>query len=180
MKRLSIGIDPGANGAIVVLDHEAFIKEKLLIPYSSGVIIKNDINLFITQATAKADVVDIFLEQQVPFGRDSATTAFSVGGNYFLLRDLLYDFRDLYDFGDNGICEVHEMTSRVWQGFLFGEELKTMKPKPLAKQFAINIFGIEILKKSDRAKVPHPGIVDASLIGYYGLQKEAKSRQETS
>lgn len=150
-----IAVDPGSLGYILEID---------FIP-SHSVTIKSSYRL---DTHARLNPPDLYywlskrftwgclaiIEEPIPCVRGGGKSLLVQGANYGMVLGLLRCAAE----------HVHIVGPSTWQRAL-GLPGKDTKPK--AKQIAVNLIGETPLIPSG-ASVPHAGIIDAFLIGYYG------------
>ena len=141
------GIDPGRDGAIVVLQDGAIYKYTLLrscIP-----------KLYLLDHGVRT----VYIEKAQPMGRESSKAMFNYGREYgFLLGTL----------SGSGL-DVNFVPPAVWTGALHKKApIAQHSPKVASLYVARQLWPDQTFLASERCRVPHDGIVDAALIAYYG------------
>ena len=157
---LVAGIDPGKDGAIVVLRDGAIVQQTLLrdcTPPSYLKCLKLDA-VFIE----KAQVMD-----KDPNVRPSARAMFSYGRDYGFLCGSLIDLP----------CPLYYIPPQEWTGAVHKMSPHIQgKPKEASLFVARKIWPGMDWRASERSRKPHDGIVDAALIGFYGWRKYCEKR----
>lgn len=171
MKKLFAGIDPGADGAIVILNEDSEIVFKCVVPK-----IGNDYD--------KRKVIDILYEYPIThailedvhaFQLSGATSAFSFGRSKMLWEMALL-----------ATDTVHTLVQpkkwqQIWEGVPIqykpttkknkkGEMVYKVDTKATSLLTAQRLFPKVDLRATERARTPHDGIVDAALMALYCLR----------
>ena len=148
MKKIYIGIDPGAKGAVAILS-----EDKIQI---------------IDCPPTIAEMADILrpdggprtiaiIEKVNPFYKSSAKSAFTFGGNFFAWQMALACFQIPYEF----------VTPRKWQGVMFDSAKKLADTKQQSFERATRLYpSLDISLKTPRGKILD-GRCDALLIARY-------------
>lgn len=177
---IHIGIDPGFQGGIAVIsDYRTFgtpmptynieVKTKrgltkrkrydllklrrFLAPYATMHTLKKHYR--------EATECHVTLEEAFPMPAQGVTSMYSVGLGYGIFQGLLTGF-------DMEYTTVHPKTWQAEFQIRTNEE-KTTKEQALA--ICEELFPDVNLLSSERATMPHKGIVDALLIAEYGKRK---------
>lgn len=168
MKKLFAGIDPGSNGAIVILDEDGEIVFKSVVPK-------------IGDAYDKRKTIDILyqfpithavLEDVHAFQLSGATSAFSFG-----------QAKMLWEMALLATDTVHTLVQpkkwqQIWEGVPIqykptakmnkkGEMVKKVDTKATSLLTAQRLFPRVDFRETQRAKNAHDGIVDALLMAEY-------------
>lgn len=156
--KIVCGIDNGVSGSLVLLSPHGLIIDKIVMPVreSHGMRVP-DVELvydFIQHNCAWCCTV--FCER--PIGSKSYRAGLSMNVCFQLLADT---FRN-YNF--------NPITAKTWQKELLGK-IPSGDTKPAALAKAKEIWPDEDWRTNKRCKVANNNLVDAALIGYYGLQQ---------
>ena len=164
-----IGIDPGTQGGICVLE-DGKILNLCTIPFTEvkwGNGKRNhsviDVDTLYNNIIMRLPYFDmVYIEEQLPFGfRDSAMGAFTIGYNYGTIINIIdSEFRYV------------EVLPKIWQCKILGEKIPKGKTKEYALDFAKKQWPDESFLRTDRCKKPHDGLIDAACIAYYGYLEE--------
>jgi hypothetical protein len=160
MNKTYIGVDIGLNGAIAIIYPDGHI-EKAKMPIIGKVI---DIPS-LKQILNVPNAVVAFEDLGVIFG-SSKKTAFSMGYQVGLLEALCVAGNNPY----------HKVKARAWQKEMFqGVPELTKSGKRDTKGMALvacqRLLPNVDLTFTERAKVPHDGLIDALLIATYAKRK---------
>lgn len=149
-KKVYIGIDPGATGAVAIIDENiAIIDCPPTIAEMANIIRSLNPNI---HTNPKA-----IIEKVNPFYKSSAKSAFTFGGNFFAWQAILACFLIPYDF----------VAPRKWQGVMFDSAKKLDDTKQQSFERATRLFpnlGIEL--RTPRGKILD-GRCDALLLSLY-------------
>lgn len=164
-----LGVDPGQNGAYVSLTQDGKIHQKGTFSLTKGGDI--DFKGYIEAIRALDPKPTVaYLEEVHAIYRSSAASTFSFGRSYQLAIDGLVA---------NDI-EIKYVPPKAWQKEVVTSPIKhkwggQKDIKAMALASAQEHFVGEGFLKTPRSRVPHDGLVDASLIALYGLKKEASN-----
>ena len=153
-----LGIDVGQNGGLSLLDkhRNIIIKRVMPINHEKELDTKSLINLI-----KNNDVKAVFIEKVHAMPNQGVVSMFTFGKHF---GEILGTIKTL------GI-PYHLVRPREWQAYAHKDVDKRLKPKEKSL-LAVKKFYPDIdFRKSERAKVDHDGIVDATLIALYGLQE---------
>ena len=160
-----VGIDCGKKGGIVVLNERGYILQKYVMPLRM-VDGKNKINI-----AALNFILSILPEHSIITIEQPGAHAASAAG----LRSMTYSFAqcEALLFANGHADNVTEVMAQKWQRTYwnkkdFGIDYSTKKA---AKQAANRYWPNETWLATKRSKVAHDGMIDAALIGFYGLTK---------
>jgi Holliday junction resolvasome RuvABC endonuclease subunit len=162
-----LGIDPGLDGGFTVIT-DNHISLKLAMPTISKKYTKNTTKRHIDKSSvlsflnALPVTTFIAIEEQIPVRYQSVTSVFTTAKNYGIL--LMAIFASV--FQEPPI----EVPSSLWHAY-FGIEPEPKagkSTKAQAFEIASSIFPNTDFRKSNRARTPHDGMVDAALIAKYG------------
>lgn len=150
------GIDPGRDGAIVVLQDGLIYKYTLLracIP-----------KLYLLDHGVRT----VYIEKAQPMGRESSKAMFNYGMAYGYMLGTL---------SGSGF-DINFVPPQAWTGALHKKAPMTFSnPKEASLYVARQLWPDQNFLATERSRVPHDGVVDAALIAYYGgvYVKERKS-----
>lgn len=161
-----LGIDPGLDGGFAVIT-DNHISLKLAMPTISKKSTKNKTKMHINRSSvldflnALPVTTFIAIEEQIPVRNQSVTSVFTTAKNYGILLMAI----SASVFQEPPI----EVPSAYWHAhFGIVPEPKAGKStKAQAFEIASFIFPNTDFRKSNRARTPHDGIVDATLIAKY-------------
>lgn len=158
-KTIVIGIDPGIHGAISFWDDGRLLKAYAFPHIGASVdyqMISSDLE------THKNRIKQAYLEQSQMRRELGAKQTHMSGKNSGIIEGILIALKIPYFI----------LPVQTWQKDLHQGTGVSKKPKERSLLAASRLFPGVNLKKSDRATKPHDGIVDALLIGYYGVMKQ--------
>lgn len=159
-----VGIDPGKDGAFVVLDEDRNIVDVTVIPTIGSEYDKEGMLAWIRQYDIQHAVLENVHAPQLG-GRSSC---FNFGRGKGLLEMMLFALEVPH-------TQVMPQTwqKEMWQGVTKQMKKGTRKTDTKATSLlaAKRLFPGMDLRKSDRARVPHDGIVDALLMAEYCRRK---------
>ena len=148
MKKIYIGIDPGAKGAIAIISE---VKIQII---DCPPTIAEMATVIDPYAFKEAHAI---IEKVNPFYKSSAKSAFTFGGNFFAWQAILACFGIPYDF----------VTPRKWQGVMFDSAKKLDDTKQQSFERATRLYpSLDISLKTPRGKILD-GRCDALLIARY-------------
>ena len=157
---IAIGIDPGATGALVMIDDQKNILAVHDCPDSLNGYMKVSADV---QRKWGLDEVGIFIEEQrymAKGGRaQGAKSAFSLGTNYGIWQGL---------FAWRHSMEVRVVPVGHWQRYHYGSGTVIGDSKERSVRLASRMFPTLNLIP-DGCKAPRHGRSDAALIAAYGL-----------
>lgn len=164
-----IGIDPGLNGAICVLDFSpslTSIDDIKLIPMPLN---GNEVDCHLLAEIFEAfhllenEIVMAYLEKVSAMPKQGVSSMFKFGRNVGALQAMLAAFKIPYA----------EVRPQSWQKEMHaGVNKKCLQlPKERSLSAAKKLFPRVNLLKSKLSRVPHDGFVDALLIAEYGRRK---------
>lgn len=153
MSELVVGIDIGANGGFAMLYDGQLTYQKLVSPHIWIKVIK--------KYKGKPDVV-VIEDLHSIFGA-SAKSNFQFGLNNGIIIGAL----------ESSLFPYVKVYPKTWQKHIWIEEDKVyngtkIDTKATSLNAALRIFPNENFLISSRSKVPHDGLVDASLLAKYG------------
>lgn len=164
---ISIGIDPGLNGAICIIDFSPVlvsINKINLIPMPlNGREVDCHALAEIFQAFHMDESVMACLEKVSAMPKQGVSSMFKFGRCVGALQAILASFKIPYS----------EVTPQAWQKEMHvGINRKCLpRPKERSLSAAKKLFPRIDLLKSRLSKVPHEGFVDALLIAEYGRRR---------
>ena len=152
-----LGIDPGVSGGLVVIDCYGELKRAVVMPrLAKGI----DFTGLVKELVLihREFLPKIYLEELRPY-RMSAYTSFSMGLYYGYLQAALKMNLMSYEF----------ISPSVWCRTMHLGCDKGLKPKAKSVQVLKDKWPKVDLRKNDKCKINHDGLVDAFLIAQYGL-----------
>jgi len=162
MKKAVLGIDPGKDGAMVLLTEDAGIISKFVSPKIGKEI---DIASYVREMAAIKQFCEdngyqlmAFLENVHAIHGASAVSTFEFGGAAYMARTSLIC---------HGIPHI-KINPKQWQKFCWMGIRLQKSPKDNSRLAAMNLFPNEDFKDKGK-RVPHDGLIDATLIAFYGL-----------
>jgi len=87
------------------------------------------------------------------------------------VRSMAMNFGKLLGACELRMWEVHAISVREWQKEILGHNIPKGKTKEVAKDIAMMMCPGEDWTRSERAVVPHDGMIDAYLIAQYWFKK---------
>ena len=174
-----IGIDPGKNGAIVVLSNDGKILFRETMPC-----IGNEFNILSLQITMRDIVkkfgehVNVFIEDVHAIFGSAAGSTFQFGYVVGITRAMVVAFNLSYTMVQpkkwqkeiyQGIPEIRKPSIVVKTGKHKGQIRKgALDTKKMSELAAQRLFPSANLKRTDKCTINHDGIIDALLISEYG------------
>ena len=150
------GIDVGLSGGVVILDSSGNMVSKVVTPIIKGPKSLYNIPEMINLLTPYAKNSIIGIEKQQAFSKQGVVSMFNLGRGYGLWEGIVATLGASYVL-------VHPKT---WQK----EILKDMDKSDTKQAGAIvchRVFPTEDFKASDRCRVDHIGLTDATCIALY-------------
>jgi crossover junction endodeoxyribonuclease RuvC len=161
-----IGIDPGFNGGIAILDKTGKIVEKLPMPIlklKSKEGSKNEYDVRLIASTfEKFPAKMVGLEIQQPMPLQGTVSMFKIGKGFGLLEGILVGLKVPYTL----------IKPKQWQSRMF-EGLPKDDTKSLSILVAERIWPDCDLRKTERCSNPSDGISDSLLIAEF-IRREYK------
>lgn len=156
-----IGIDPGLSGGIARFENGQLTKTWVMPVHGDT---QNDLDVATLTSILQEnkDVAHAFLEHVTSRPGQGVVSTFKFGRVFGIVEAALCSTGISYSL----------IPPKVWQTII-PPEFTQDDPKERAKQYAVSIFDIDALLATTRSKVPHSGIVDATLLGYWGLKRYA-------
>lgn len=161
-----IGIDPGNTGALASINMVTHKAEAIEVPLLGKEIDARELALrlgMVLQQAGKEKVL-IYIERVHAFHKSSATSAFSFGQAYGILKGVLTVLGMYSDLS------IEYVTPQAWKKVVLAG---TAKDKDAAVLFVRNKYPEVDLLPGEKKK-PHDGIADAVCIAHYGVLKEKK------
>lgn len=171
MSKIFVGIDPGKDGAIVVLSESGTVLRKHTIPKIGKEVDEAELaNIF--RGWIGGGVTVVLEDVHALFGSGAGAT-FAFGDICGFIRGLLVGYR----------VPFVKVQPKKWQSVMFegvpeiikpmkeGQKRKIRDTKAMALIAAKRLFPDVDLRMSERAKNPHDGIVDALLMAEYARRK---------
>lgn len=164
-----MGVDPGQKGAVVVITDGKISYKSVFKLLSDGSIDREHTSRMIRYLYRTYDVSFVFVEDVHSVFGASAKANFNFGRNVEVICTILSVFKIPHIY-----VKPKDWQKVAWDGIA--------KVKKAGKKNAINTKATSLLavKKlfprdsflaTKRSKVPHDGLVDASLIAWYGYLK---------
>lgn len=166
-----IGIDPGKNGAIVILSERGEILEKRVMPLIANTDLDTRIlqEIFLTYPSSIA-----FMESVHAIFGSSAKATFSFG----------YICGSIHAILSCSQIPFVKVPPKTWQKVIFQGIPEIKKPaqngqkskidtKAMSALAAKRLFPTADLRKTNQCKRSHDGIIDALLIAEYGRRVSA-------
>jgi hypothetical protein len=157
MIKYYIGIDPGLNGGIVILDGNHNIIEKSIMLVLGKTKKEYDISGLYDLLYKYKNNSYVILEKQQPQFRDGKKQAFKTGFGYGILQTLLVSLKIPHQI----------IAAKTWQKKIF-EGLDTTDTKLASIMFCKRKWPNEDWAPTLRAVKCHDGLTDAACIALYG------------
>ena len=173
-----IGIDPGKNGAIVTLEgpHIVF---KGVTPLIGNELDMHGLSELIRSQTGED--CHVFVEKVHAIHGSSAGATFTFGGVYYAVQAILCTLHQPFTLVQpkewqkvmyQGIPEIRKAPIVIKKGKRSGQTIKgRVDTKAMSLLAAKRLYPSEDLRKNERSRIEHDGIVDALLIAAYGQRK---------
>lgn len=172
-KDIIIGMDPGKNGAIVLILRDGRVLKKEIFPLIGKELDIIGVNKNFMEY--KDRIVHAYLEQIHAIFGASAGSTFTFGRVYGMLESLLVGHGIAYTL----------VQPKIWQKVIFNGIPEMRKPgkmdkktgktrkgrvdtKAMALLASKRLFPSVDLRPTERSKKPHDGLCDALLIAEYG------------
>jgi hypothetical protein len=151
-----VGIDPGKDGYIVLLENGAFQQAVPMPVVQHGT--KRELSPVDIDDTLRGFYPNlVYIEQQQPFRKQGVTSTFSTGYGMGLLTGICV-----------GMWTYRLVRPKEWQKAVGILKTDSDDTKNRAILKAQELFPNVDLRKTERCKKPHDGFADALLIAYYG------------
>lgn len=152
-----IGIDPGINGGLTVLNELGSILHKEVMPVIDGSVDAHAITNTIGLWTFGTDDSIVVIEKVHSMPKQGVASTFKFGMGYGVLQGVCAALR----------LQYHLVTPQAWQKvILAGQGKKDTKDASAA--FCKRNWPKEDWTKSERATKVHDGMTDAACIAEYG------------
>ena len=151
MKTVFIGIDPGKNGGIAIIDAQDGLAQTA--PYSDTGLI--DALQMITEAYADVGII-CCLEKVGAMPGQGVVSMFNFGQSYGYIKGVLESFRIPYQ----------EITPQKWK-----REFGLSSDKAASAEVCRKLFPDINLLATPRSKKPHDGMAEALLMAEYARRK---------
>lgn len=170
--RKILGIDTGAKGGLVLIDHKLRLVEnqKPLPMQPRGeleVLDTDELEQFLLNLPAETYV---FLEEISAAYALTGTAALSLGRCYGQVELLCYQNEER--------LRVRRIAPTTWSAKIHEGMSNDLKPKAKSRMAVEKLFPGHDFRATKRSRVPHEGLVDAALIAYYGslmIEQEEKA-----
>lgn len=151
-----IGVDPGKNGGLAVLDEHGNIRQLEIMPTIADQI---DAGRIADLIRSLGPACRIYIEHSSAISgvRHSGST-FSFGRNFGVLLGIVGTLGCVYS-----LVKPKAWQKEVWQG-----TAERLDPKERSLLAASRLFPQEKFLATERCKKPHDGLVDALLLAEYG------------
>lgn len=172
MERAIIGIDPGKNGGFCLM-----ISRQQMVYYKSPVVgVEIDVNGYVDilsdfkSLCTQRDLDPIILLEDVhAIHGAAASTTFKFGKAVGLVIGAAIALKIPII-----LVQPKKWQSKAWKGVKIQKKKDGAKFKTDTKATSLlaakTLFPMEDFLATKRSKVPHDGIVDATLIAFYGLE----------
>lgn len=147
-----IGIDPGQKGGFAVTHDGRDIVELTVMPEST-----KDLVIYFSKFDTKTTIV--YLEKCQPMPKQGVSSVFTYGVHFGFLRGMLEALRLPYWL----------VPPRRWQYDAFVGTTAS-EPKKRAKEAACRLFPRTCFRATERSQKAHEGLVDATLIAWWGYR----------
>ena len=152
MKGLSVGIDPGKNGGIAVIDNDD--GTVMLSPYSDEALLKTAKMLNCFEPNVAGAVC--CLEKVGAMPKQGVVSTFNFGASYGYIKGVLESFRIPYQ----------EITPQKWK-----KEFGLNSDKAASVEVCRRLFPNVNLLATPRCKKAHDGMAEALLMAEYARRK---------
>lgn len=175
------GIDPGKQGAVVAIDEDGRIT-KHVMPVIGKVLDLHAIKKIMCEFSK--DDCHVYIEDvHAMFGSSAGSTfqfgfccaAVQMACVAFDIPMTLVQPKKWQALMYVGVPEIRKPSIKIKTGKRAGQMMKGKKDTKKMSLVAVNRLypGLE-LRRNDRCKIPHDGIVDALLIASYGVKMERR------
>lgn len=157
-----IGIDPGTSGAFSVLDEQGNIIEMLVMPMIGK---EYDVRAIIEFLSKYKNNSHVFIEnvKAVSGVPVSSTSSFNFGFGVGLLNGIIQALEIPYTK-----VAVATWQKEMWEGVAEQKKYGKKDTKTMSLIASRRLFPKDDFLATSRSRVPHDGLVDASLIAEYG------------
>ena len=157
-----IGVDPGLDGAIAILDDTdvaVYVMPTLKHPGGRGRTIDTQriVEIVETAVSTPSEWHHVFIEAQRPMPKQGVRSMFTVGKGVGVLEGVCAALRVPFEF-----VEARQWQKAMFAGTPHGD------PKAAAILKARQLYPDVSLLASDRCSKPHDGLADSLLIATYG------------
>lgn len=151
-----LGIDPGQNGGLAILGKDRVIYYKSVMP----ILAKELDYKKLVEPLTNYQIEMVYMEKVGAMPKQGVTSMFNFGKHYGELLGVI-----------NMLSLPHVLVRPTeWQNVAHKGMSRKIKPKERSLKVATDMYPDTDLRKSNRAKIAHDGIVDAILIALYGVK----------
>lgn len=163
--KLSAAIDVGKDGAIVILDNKDIILKSVIPIIGNQIDIPEIRNIL---SAYKGNNIHVVVEDVHAIFGASAKATFNFGWSLGIVEGVLSGIGIAYTKVAPKVWQ-----KEMWQGIppIYKAGKKAVDTKATSLLAAKRLFPNVDFRKSDRASLPHDGIVDALLMAEYGKRK---------
>lgn len=164
MSKMYVGIDPGKQGGIAVIDTAGNL-ETTPTPLMHRSYDLDGMARLLLPHEGCSDVI-VALEKQQSYKRDTPMTAFSVGYGYGLWQMLLA----VYEIPHQVVDPKEGWQLTIFEGLTKAQKKDTKKAAHIVARrlWPKHEWRASAQTKSGLSKNPHDGMIDAALIAEYG------------
>jgi hypothetical protein len=148
---ITLGVDPGRDGGLVVLDNEGLVIDHMVMPIIAKRVVWGEV----AELARDNNVTLAVVERQQTHPRDGRVGAFNLGRNYEGFFAVFAVMR----------IPVMVVRPQAWKALVLRG---TAKDKEAAIQWCLRRHPALTWKKSDRCRKYHDGLCDACCIAEYG------------
>ena len=152
-----IGLDPGVNGGIFVMNKDHVIIHKTIMPVMGGTKKEYDVQAVVRFLTKHSTNSFAILERAQPQFRDGRKQAFKTGFGFGVLEGVLTALKIPFQI----------VAPKIWQKKVF-QGLNTDDTKAASILFCQRKWPNEDWRASERCRKSHDGMTDAACMAYYG------------
>lgn len=151
------GVDPGASGALVILDYEGGIVQAK--PFDKG----HSAQALYTLIREYPDL-RVFIERSQAMPGQGVSSTFTYGRSFGWIEGIVCAV---------GIAPTF-VCPRIWMKGLVAGGMERPDRKRALAEIAVKHWGLNKFLVGPRSVKPHQGLVDASLIAKFGLLMQEK------
>ena len=154
---LIVGIDPGKSGAVAVLEDRSIHEIHVMSDIHWFCDFMDSLKVYAKETNQE---IKVYIEKAQAMPKNGAVSMFTYGAHYGELLGSMTALRIPFE----------TVPPRTWTAAMHQTKSRKISPKAKSLQALHRLFPDVRLTdpRSERAKVPHIGIIDAILIAEYG------------
>ncbi len=158
---ITVGIDPGLKGGIVVLGRIAGLIDRQVMPVTGNVLDLKALDMAMREIRKEYNTLHVYLEAVHAMPKQGVSSSFKFGRLFGAVEMALVA----------NLLPYTLVSPARWQRTMHLGIERSLGPKERSLTAAQRLCPGVDLRATERSKVPHSGLVDALLIAAYGLRQ---------